>query len=138
MSRYYGEEKLNFGTHRVLNARSKTERLLKHELWRGQQRGGVGSPVHSRQIGSRFSLVPSAPFDAGGQAQVQKQPAGAGSSKATNHPASSSETASNGTDIALFVRCHTPLPKLQHSFTDDPRCLTYTGRLKSAYLECPK
>ncbi|KAG9235378.1 hypothetical protein BJ875DRAFT_374401 [Amylocarpus encephaloides] len=89
MSRYYGEDKLDFGAHRVLNARSKSERLLKHELWRGQQRGGVGSPVHSRQIGSRFSLVPSAPFDAGGHA--------------TNPSASSSQTASNGTDIALFM-----------------------------------
>jgi hypothetical protein len=108
MSRYYGEDKLDFGAHRVLNARSKTERLLKHELWRGQQRGGVGSPVHSRQIGSRFSLVPSAPFDAGGHVQVQPQPAGTGSSKETSHPASSSQTTSNGTDIALFVRCHIP------------------------------
>jgi hypothetical protein len=106
MSRYYGEDKLDFGAHRVLNARSKTERLLKHELWRGQQRGGVGSPVHSRQIGSRFSLVPSAPFDAGGQVQVQPQPAGAGTSKATSYPSSSSQTAPNATDIALFVRCH--------------------------------
>lgn len=108
MSRYYGEDKLEFGPHRVLNARSKTERLLKHELWRGQQRGGVGSPVHSRQIGSRFSLVPSAPFDAGGHAQMRPKPAGAGSSKATSNLASSSQMASNGTDIALFVRCHIP------------------------------
>jgi len=108
MSRYYGEGKLDFGPHRVLNARSKTERLLKHELWRGQQRGGAGSPVHSRQIGSRFSLVPSAPFDAGGHIQAQAQPAGTGNLKTANHPASSSQTASNATDIALFVRCYTP------------------------------
>lgn len=81
----------------MLNARSKTERLLKHELWRGQQRGGVGSPVHSRHIGSRFSLVPSAPFDTGASTLSF--------TTATSYAGSSSQKASNTTDMALFVGC---------------------------------
>jgi hypothetical protein len=68
-----------FDANKVL--KTNAQRLLKHELWRGQQRGGVGAPVHSRHIGSRCSLVPSAP-----------------SSNASTKP----EVAAK--DIALFVR----------------------------------
>ncbi|KAH7308294.1 hypothetical protein BKA65DRAFT_415197 [Rhexocercosporidium sp. MPI-PUGE-AT-0058] len=105
MSRYYGEDKLEFGGHRVLNARSKTERLLKHELWRGQQRGGIGSPVHSRQIGSRFSVVPSAPFDTGGHIQAPKKPSVTGKPKTSSPSEASSQATSNSTgkDVALFM-----------------------------------
>lgn len=100
MSRYYREDSLDFGVHRVLNARSKTERLLKHELWRGQQRGGVGMPVHSRQIGARCSLVPSAPPDDG-----EGRP-------------SQNANESGSTDIALFVReCRIPKSKKAKAWT---------------------
>lgn len=100
MSRYYGEEKLDLGVHRVLNARSKTERLLKHELWRGQQRGGVGMPVHSRQIGARCSVVPSAPLEDGGAH--------------SSHPPRP-RSSRNSADIALFVRPRVPVITIRSS-----------------------
>ena len=70
-----------FDAHKVL--KTNAQRLLKHELWRGQQRGGVGAPVHSRHIGSRCSLVPSAP---------------------SSNASTKLEVAAESKDIALFVR----------------------------------
>lgn len=65
MSRYYSEDNIEFDSKRVLNIKSNAQRLLRNELWRGQQRGGNSLPAHSRQIGSRCSVIPSAPTTAG-------------------------------------------------------------------------
>lgn len=97
MSRYYGEELPEFDAHKVLNVRSNIQRLLKHELWRGQQRGGIGSPVHSRHIGSRCSVVPSAPSTS---ATISSE-----NSKPAHISTASSESTTKSKDVALFVRC---------------------------------
>lgn len=65
MSRYYSEDSIEFDSKRVLNIKSNAQRLLRNELWRGQQRGGNNLPAHSRQIGSRCSMTPSAPTSSG-------------------------------------------------------------------------
>ncbi|KAK1757113.1 hypothetical protein QBC47DRAFT_378429 [Echria macrotheca] len=75
VSRYYGEEGSEFEGHRKSYQRrlyqhstskgeSNTEKLLKRELWHGQERGGVDThmPPHSRQIRPRCALVPSPPW----------------------------------------------------------------------------
>ncbi|PFH60895.1 hypothetical protein XA68_10140 [Ophiocordyceps unilateralis] len=61
IKQYYGEEGTEIDAHGNLNNRSKTQRLLKHELWRGQQRGGDGLPAHARQIGARCFVAPCLP-----------------------------------------------------------------------------
>ncbi|KAK4204602.1 hypothetical protein QBC40DRAFT_272606 [Triangularia verruculosa] len=74
ISRYYGEDDSKFDTHRGLHQRklfqpggkkseSNTEKLLKRELWHGQERGGGDGhmPPHSRQIRPRCALIPSPP-----------------------------------------------------------------------------
>ncbi|KAF4123894.1 CorA-like Mg2+ transporter protein [Geosmithia morbida] len=61
MSRYYGEDGVNFDGKNAHALKHNSQRLLRNELWRGQQRGGKGLPVHARQIGARCSVVPSAP-----------------------------------------------------------------------------
>lgn len=62
MSRYYGEDKVEFDGKLVLHLKHNSQRLLRNELWRGQQRGGPNMPAHARQIGSRCNVVPSAPL----------------------------------------------------------------------------
>lgn len=62
MSRYYGEDNVEFDGKRVLHLKHNSQRLLKNELWRGQQRGGPNMPAHARQIGTRCSVVASAPL----------------------------------------------------------------------------
>ncbi|KAK4445615.1 hypothetical protein QBC34DRAFT_413143 [Podospora aff. communis PSN243] len=75
ISRYYGEEGSEFEGHRKSYQRrlyqhstskgeSNTEKLLKRELWHGQERGGVDThmPPHSRQIRPRCAIVPSPPW----------------------------------------------------------------------------
>ncbi|KAK4210243.1 hypothetical protein QBC37DRAFT_292866 [Rhypophila decipiens] len=77
VARYYGEDGGELGRNRSLLGKrrlpyhtggsgagkkeSKTERLLKRELWHCQERGGVDThlPPHSRQIRPRCALVPS-------------------------------------------------------------------------------
>lgn len=75
ISRYYGEDGSSFEGHRKSYQRrlyqhstskgeSNTEKLLKRELWHGQERGGVDThmPPHSRQIRPRCAIVPSPPW----------------------------------------------------------------------------
>lgn len=62
MSRYYGEDNVEFDGKRVLTVKHNSQRLLRNDLWRGQQRGGSNLPAHARQIGSRCSVIPSAPL----------------------------------------------------------------------------
>lgn len=63
MSRYYGEDGVQFDSKMAdTNTKSNAQRLLRNELWRGQQRGGHNLPPHSRQMGARCSVVPSAPW----------------------------------------------------------------------------
>ena len=76
ISRYYGEDGSEFEGHRKSYQRrlyqhstskgeSNTEKLLKRELWHGQERGGVDThmPPHSRQIRPRCAIVPSPPWN---------------------------------------------------------------------------
>ncbi|RDA89807.1 hypothetical protein CP533_0874 [Ophiocordyceps camponoti-saundersi (nom. inval.)] len=60
IKQYYGEEGVELDNHRLSSGdrSSKTRRILKHDLWRGRQRGDQGLPAHARQIGARCSLVP--------------------------------------------------------------------------------
>ena len=111
--------------HRVLNPRSKAERLLKHELWRGQQRGSPGAPVHSRQIGSRCSVVTSAPPDPVPVNERDKVYASRDSNQ--NQPG-------EPRDIALFVSPTTLLASFYciNMF----RCLICTGKLKIVFSVC--
>lgn len=95
IARYYGEDNLKFDAPRLLNPRSKAERLLKHELWRGQHRGGPGSPVHSRHVGPRCSVVSSTPFDSD-QTDRHESPEIASS-------LDQSVAANRSKDIALFM-----------------------------------
>ncbi|KFA78383.1 hypothetical protein S40288_10970 [Stachybotrys chartarum IBT 40288] len=62
ISRYYGEDNVEFDGHDVLNKRSYAQRLLRNDLWRGQQRGGAHLPPHSRQMASRCAMVSSPPI----------------------------------------------------------------------------
>jgi hypothetical protein len=62
ISRYYSEDNVEFDGKRVLTLKHNSQRLLRNELWRGQQRGGYNLPAHARQIGPRCSVVPSAPL----------------------------------------------------------------------------
>jgi hypothetical protein len=73
IARYYGEDDAQLGSQRGPYQRSiqqvaasqrrqtNTEKLLKRELWHGQERGGVNAhmPHHSRQIRPRCAFVPS-------------------------------------------------------------------------------
>ncbi|KAK4141908.1 uncharacterized protein C8A04DRAFT_30460 [Dichotomopilus funicola] len=79
IARYYGEECCELvEPNRGLSQRGRyqpvtkkkqtnTEKLLKRELWHGQERGGGSShlPPHSRQIRPRCAFVPSAPWKQG-------------------------------------------------------------------------
>ncbi|KAH7328776.1 hypothetical protein B0I35DRAFT_418300 [Stachybotrys elegans] len=62
ISRYYDEDNVEFDGRKVLNMRSHAQRLLRHDIWRGQERGGAHLPAHSRQMGSRCAVIPSAPI----------------------------------------------------------------------------
>lgn len=62
MSRYYQEDNVEFDGKLVLHLKHNSQRLLRNELWRGQQRGGTNLPAHARQIGTRCTVVPSAPL----------------------------------------------------------------------------
>lgn len=62
VQRYYGEDKVDFDGTRALSRKYNSQRLLRPELWRGQQRGGHNLPAHARQIGPRCSVVSSAPL----------------------------------------------------------------------------
>ena len=62
MSRYYGEDNVEFDGKLVLHLKHNSQRLLRNELWRGQQRGGSNLPAHARQIATRCNVVPSAPL----------------------------------------------------------------------------
>jgi hypothetical protein len=73
IARYYGEDDAQLGSQRGPYQRSiqqvaasqrrqtNTEKLLKRELWHGQERGGGNAhmPHHSRQIRPRCAFVPS-------------------------------------------------------------------------------
>lgn len=73
IARYYGEASgldrqrstifRERGISKPMNRLSNTEKLLKRELWHGQERGGIGThlPPHARQIRPRCAVVPSAP-----------------------------------------------------------------------------
>ncbi|EAA30255.2 hypothetical protein GE21DRAFT_9902 [Neurospora crassa] len=73
IARYYGEASgldrqrstitRERGMSKPTNRLSNTEKLLKRELWHGQERGGIGThlPPHARQIRPRCAVVPSAP-----------------------------------------------------------------------------
>ncbi|KAK1776228.1 hypothetical protein QBC45DRAFT_222384 [Copromyces sp. CBS 386.78] len=73
IARYYGEasgldrQRSTFlrerGMSKPTDRLSNTEKLLKRELWHGQERGGIGThlPPHARQIRPRCAVVPSAP-----------------------------------------------------------------------------
>ncbi|KAH6847764.1 hypothetical protein B0I37DRAFT_151069 [Chaetomium sp. MPI-CAGE-AT-0009] len=76
IARYYGEDSSQLDAPQGLSQRglyqppakkkqSNTEKLLKRELWHGQERGGGSShlPAHSRQIRPRCAFVPSAPWN---------------------------------------------------------------------------
>lgn len=89
MSRYYGEDGVDFDGKHALNIKHNSQRLLRNELWRGQQRGGKGLPVHARQIGSRCSVVPSAPPD------------GSRGGRRRGDPVASSASASK--DVIIFM-----------------------------------
>ncbi|KAK4185628.1 hypothetical protein QBC35DRAFT_503201 [Podospora australis] len=104
ISRYYEEDTSQFDSHRGLTSRklyqpgakkaeSKTERLLKRELWHGQERGGGDAhmPPHSRQIRPRCALVPSPAWKDGTKLHEQ-DPA-----KIYHHSASGSQ------DIVFFM-----------------------------------
>ncbi|CAI6054529.1 unnamed protein product [Clonostachys chloroleuca] len=62
ISRYYNEDNVEFDGKLVYNLKHNSQRLLRNELWRGQQRGGTNLPVHARQVTTRCSVVPSAPL----------------------------------------------------------------------------
>jgi hypothetical protein len=66
ISRYYGEDNVEFDGRRVLNNRSNAQRLLRYDLWRGHQRGGAHLPAHSRQMGARCASLPSVPTTTSG------------------------------------------------------------------------
>ncbi|KAK3376413.1 hypothetical protein B0T24DRAFT_618627 [Lasiosphaeria ovina] len=117
ISRYYDEEGSEFDGHRRSYQRklyqhstpkgeSKTERLLKRELWHGQERGGGDShlPPHSRQIRPRCALVPSPAWDnkastAGGGKGIKPDAAQPGTSSSQTYFRSSS----GSQDIVLFM-----------------------------------
>jgi hypothetical protein len=79
IARYYEEDSSQLDPQRGLSQRglyqpsakkkqSNTEKLLKRELWHGQERGGGSThmPPHSRQIRPRCAFVPSAPWNKSG------------------------------------------------------------------------
>ena len=43
--------------------KTNAQKLLRNELWRGQQRTGPASSPHSRQMASRCSVVPSGDWE---------------------------------------------------------------------------
>ncbi|KAK0725084.1 hypothetical protein B0H67DRAFT_598462 [Lasiosphaeris hirsuta] len=107
ISRYYQEEGSEFDGHRKSYQRrlyqhstskgeSKTEKLLKRELWHGQERGGVDThmPPHSRQIRPRCAIVPSSPWISPTETGAQPETS---SSNTFSHSSSSSQ------DIVLFM-----------------------------------
>lgn len=74
VSRYYGEDKVDFDGTRALSRKYNSQRLLRPELWRGQQRGGHNLPAHARQIGPRCSIVSSAPLPPEAKAEDDGHP----------------------------------------------------------------
>jgi len=104
IARYYEEDDPPFEAHRGLQHRkpfapgakkteSNTERLLKRELWHGQERGGGDThlPPHARQIRPRCALIPSAKW--------KTEDGGLGQNSARFYPRS----AFGSQDIVLFV-----------------------------------
>ena len=63
MACYYGDPPpFDLGRRDFLNedgvGRTKTQNILDHEVWRGQQRGpSVNDPVHARSMRPRCDLV---------------------------------------------------------------------------------
>ncbi|KAK0654156.1 hypothetical protein QBC41DRAFT_60894 [Cercophora samala] len=107
ISRYYGEDDSQFDAHRGLHQRklyqpgakkseSNTEKLLKRELWHGQERGGGNSHLspHSRQIRPRCALIPSPPVK---QGNTPSQGCVESSSAVYHHSSSQPQ------DIVLFM-----------------------------------
>ena len=112
--RYYGEEGVEFDHKRVLGLKSNSQRLLRNELWRGQQRGGASLPAHARQIATRCSTVPSAPMTRADHRRPSEL--------------------SRGKDVVFYVSCpgcfHRSLlfPCFTLFLTPHNRCRSYTGR----------
>ncbi|KAH8179959.1 corA-like mg2+ transporter protein [Sarocladium implicatum] len=64
ISRYYGEEDVRFDKDQPdKSPKTNAQKLLRNELWRGQQRMGIASSPHSRQMASRCSVVPSGDWE---------------------------------------------------------------------------
>ncbi|KAL2174042.1 uncharacterized protein P884DRAFT_280440 [Thermothelomyces heterothallicus CBS 202.75] len=123
IARYYEEDSSQLDPTRGLSQRglyqpttkktqSNTEKLLKRELWHGQERGGGSNhlPPHSRQIRPRCAFVPSAPWkDDTGDQPGTPQDQGQGQSQVRHSEASLQETtetylrSSESRDIVLFM-----------------------------------
>lgn len=84
IARYYSEDSSELEAQRGLyqrrlyqpppsKAQSKTEKLLRRELWHGQERAGGDArmPPHSRQIRPRCALMPSPPLSANRETSQQ-------------------------------------------------------------------
>ncbi|KAK3386163.1 hypothetical protein B0H63DRAFT_560601 [Podospora didyma] len=125
VSRYYDEEGSEFDGHRrsyqrklyqhsTAKGESNTERLLKRELWHGQERGGGDShlPPHSRQIRPRCALVPSPSWPGSNKDESNRTPTTA-TTAAVNYFEAAKNTNSEDTyfrsavsgsqDIVLFM-----------------------------------
>ncbi|KAK4225199.1 hypothetical protein QBC38DRAFT_269104 [Podospora fimiseda] len=107
VARYYEEDETLFESHRGLQHRkpfvpgakkteSNTERLLKRELWHGQERGGGDTHMapHARQIRPRCALISSPKW---------KTPASQSSSTALPGTAEYPHSATGSNDIVLFM-----------------------------------
>lgn len=113
IARYYEEDDSLFEAHRGLQHRkpfvpgakkteSNTERLLKRELWHGQERGGgdIHMPPHARQIRPRCALIPSPKWKSQDRAAEQNS--------AGFYP----HSAFGSQDIVLFVSLFPPICNL--------------------------
>jgi len=137
ISRYYGEEGSEFEGHRKSYQRrlyqhstskgeSNTERLLKRELWHGQERGGVDThmPPHSRQIRPRCAIVPSPPWSSTFPDLKEESIPEDAPTETYSHSSHGSQ------DIVLFVSPKPPL-KLALALTSPARCLFCIGKSRN-------
>ncbi|KAL2143371.1 hypothetical protein VTI28DRAFT_10485 [Corynascus sepedonium] len=113
VARYYEEDSSQFDAPRGLSqrglyqptskrAQSKTEKLLKRELWHGQERGGGSThmPPHSRQIRPRCAFVPSAPWNETEESQDMQ---GQGTEPPPQAMAETYLRSAESQDIVLFM-----------------------------------
>jgi hypothetical protein len=131
VARYYGEEDSTLGSQRGLYRRNlfqpassktqtNTEKLLRREIWHGQERGGGNTnlPIHSRQIRPRCAFRPSPPQEGTGQ-----QP-----DSAETYFQSASEVH----DVVFFVSQSPCCCRSLIKNSPPARCHTCTGRSRSA------